>query len=327
MRNRFGHHVGRCASLALIVCVILSFGCSEKEQKEPERATRERLAIIFSSDLLGKVRSCGCTVEDMGGLGRRASYTEDVRNNKGNLLVLDAGDAFGLELSFTQAEAEVIFNSYELMGLDVFTPGEIDFIFGLDFLLRLAGQVTFDIVAANVVDPATGEPVFGPRFVVRELAGGVRVGITGVLDDTIRFPGYIDTSQFKILPHEETLRTVLGEMKREADILILLSHMGLDRSRALAESFGELDLIFVGHGKPITKETVQVGTTMVLATGGLGQYIGRCDVTVSDDGTYEFKRLKIEALVDEIPIHEGVKRIFESYDVPLTEKEMKKKRK
>jgi 2',3'-cyclic-nucleotide 2'-phosphodiesterase (5'-nucleotidase family) len=309
--------------IATVVCSIIWSGCAKREREEKGTGRTERLTIIFSSDLLGRVRSCGCTVEDMGGLGRRASYTEDVRNSVRNLLVLDAGDAFGLELSYTQAEAELTFDSYELLGLDVFTPGEIDFIFGLDFLKRLAEQVTFDIVAANLVDPETNEPIFAPSYVVRELEGGTTIGITGILDDTIRFPGYIDTSRFTIISHEETLRRVLVNMKREADILILLSHMGLERSRTLAGKFTDFDLVIVGHGKPVIKKTEQVGETMLLATGGLGQYIGRVDLFVTDAGDFQVRRMRIEALEDEIPVHEGVERIFESYGVPLTEKEKK----
>lgn len=313
------------ALAALIMCLIVCPGCSGEEHEKQGRGRREQLTILYGSDLLGKVRSCGCTVEDMGGLGRRVSYTEDVRASARNLLVFDVGDAFGLDLSYSRVEAELTFDSYELMGLDVFTPGETDFIFGLDFLKNLAEQVTFDIVAANILDPATGEPVFGHRYVVRELKGGTRIGITGILDDAIRFPGYIDTSHFSVAPPEETLRSVITAMKREADILVLLSHMGLERSRRLAGTFGEFDLIIVGHGKPITKKPEQVGETVLLATGGLGQYIGRCDLYVTDTGEFQLARMKIEALVDEIPIHEGVKMMFESYGVPLTDKEMKKR--
>lgn len=324
MKRLFNFHVLPAAVIvAVLIYSIIWSGCAKKEREEKGTVRTERLTIIFSSDLLGKVRSCGCTVEDMGGLGRRASYTENVRKSVRNLLVLDAGDAFGLELSYSQAEAELTFDTYELLGLDVFTPGEIDFIFGLDFLKRLAEQVTFDIVAANLVDTETNEPIFGPSYVVRELEGGTRIGITGILDDTIRFPGYIDTSQFTIISHEETLRRVLVEMKREADILILLSHMGLERSRTLAEEFADFDLIIVGHGKPVLKKTEQVGETMLLATGGLGQYIGRIDLFVTDAGDFQVRRMRIEALKDEIPVHEEVARIFKSYGVPLTEKEKK----
>jgi len=308
----------------LVVLAIAGTGCSRGERATDERDHREHLTIIYTSDLLGKVRSCGCAVEDVGGLGRRVSYVEDVRGSVRNLLVFDVGDAFGLDLSYSRAEAELTVDSYELMGLDVFTPGETDFIFGLDFLKDLAERATFDIVAANILDPATGKPVFGPRYVVRELKDGIRIGVTGVLDDAIRFPGYIDTSHFTVAPPEETLREVITEMKREADILILLSHMGLERSRVVAGAFGEFDLIIVGHGKPIIKKTEQVGETVLLATGGLGQYIGRCDLSVTDSGEFQLVRMKIEALVDEIPIHEGVRMLFESYGLPLTDKDMKK---
>jgi 5'-nucleotidase/UDP-sugar diphosphatase len=318
--------IRRAIAVALIVCATCGPGCSDGKDGKRQRSGREPLTIIYASDLLGKVRSCGCSVEDMGGLGRRVSYIENVRGSVHNLLVLDAGDAFGLDLSYSRAEAELTFDAYELMGLDAFMPGEAEYIFGLDFLKSLAERVTFDIVAANVLDPATGEPVFGHRYVVRELRGGMTVGITGILDDSIRFPHYIDTSHFTVAPPEETLRRVMSAMVRETDVQILLCHMGLEASRALAERFGELDIIIVGHGKPIIKKAERVGETVLLATGGLGQYIGRCDLYVTGAGGLQLARMKIEPLVDEIPVHEEVKMMFKSYGLPMTDKEMKKKK-
>jgi 2',3'-cyclic-nucleotide 2'-phosphodiesterase (5'-nucleotidase family) len=312
------------ATLVIVLAAILVVpGCSKKGGGRRDENVREELTVIFSSDLLGKIRSCGCTVEDNGGLGRRASYIEDVRGSVANLLVLDAGDAFASEYSYGEKAAELTFDVYELYGLDVFTPGELEFVFGIDFLKELADRVTFPVVAANVVDPETGDPILGPPYVVLRLEKGVTVAVTGVLDDSIRFPGYIDASRFAVRPYEETLRRIVPMMKREARFLILLSHLGLERSRTLAESFGDFDIIITGHGKPITKQIEKIGETLVVAAGGLGQYIGRLDLTVSDSGDWQLLRLKIEALTDDIPIHEEVKRMFIHYGLPLTDKEMK----
>ena len=147
--------------------------------------------------MLGKIRSCGCTVEDSGGLGRRATYTEEVRKGSKEVLVLDAGDAFSLDLSFTKNEAELTMESFNLIGVDVFTPGETEFIFGLPFLKAVADNAEFEMIAANIIDPLTGLPVFGKQYTVITLKGGLRIAVTGVLDEMIKFPAYIDRSAFE----------------------------------------------------------------------------------------------------------------------------------
>ncbi|HSG28655.1 MAG TPA: hypothetical protein VLA34_09260, partial [Candidatus Krumholzibacterium sp.] len=124
-------------------------GCSGgSEKKSPEKEPAE-LTILFSNDLLGKIRSCGCNVEDTGGLARRSTYIRNVRESLRNLLVLDAGDAFSLDLGYTKNEAELTLESFGVMGMDVFTPGEMEFIFGLPFIQNLAENSGVDFVAAN----------------------------------------------------------------------------------------------------------------------------------------------------------------------------------
>ncbi len=301
---------------AFFILLPVLFSCSGERETE---TVSTNLSVVFSSDLLGKIRSCGCSAEDMGGIGRRATYIESVRNSVSNLLVLDAGDVFSLDLSYSKTEAELTFTSFGIMGVDAFTPGEIEFIFGMPYLRDLSLTAGLDVIAANVVDARSGELILGPAYTIKEF-GRLRVGITGVIDDMIRFPGYIDTSSFKVLPPEAVLEKILPELGKKADFLILLSHMGLERSRALAGKIDDFDLIIVGHGKPVIKKKEQVGSTYLLATGGEGQYIGRIDLAISGSGEITYAKLGIIPLREKIAIHEEIRDLFANYGVPLTEK-------
>ena len=186
--RRSRHHRLFIISLVLLLlsAMIVPFSCGGGGGKRSSE--KVELAILFSSDLLGLIRSCGCAVADNGGLGRRATYIENARARYANLITLDAGDAMSLDLSYSQQEADLTWDALTLMGLDAFTPGEIDFIYGLPYLKRVVEKTGLEMVVANIVDAETGEPVFGPRYKVIEIEGGIRIGITGVLDDTIRFP-------------------------------------------------------------------------------------------------------------------------------------------
>lgn len=311
---------GRQAAIlsTLIVVVIMMHGCGGGDSGGVESAS---VTILFSSDMLGKIRSCGCTVEDSGGLGRRATYTHGVREGVREVLVLDAGDAFSLDLSFTKKEAELTLDSFSLIGIDVFTPGEMEFIFGLPFLKAAADNASFEMIAANIVEPSTGVPVFGKEYTVITLKGGLRVAITGVLDETIKFPAYIDRSAFEIKPAEHTLRKIIPLMKKDADFLVLLSHMGVERTRDLLGRVKGFDVVVTGHGKPMMKKAEKVGETLMLGTGGLGQYLGRVDMELSASGRMEYGRMRLIPLPDDIEIHPGIREIFKVYDIPLTDKE------
>lgn len=323
--QRSTRHYGLISIILLFTFLAAAAGCSDGGSKAKRKTKPAELTIIFSSDLLGKIRSCGCSVEDIGGLGRRVSYTKRIRAIAKNLLVLDAGDAFSLELSYSKKEAELTFDSYNIMGLDVFTPGEMEFIFGVPYLQSLAASAEFDMVAANVVDIDTGEPLLGPQYVIRELDGGLRVGITGVLDDVLRFPGYIDRSAFRVESAEETLESILPEMKKQADFLILLSHMGKERTVDLLGRIEDFDVAVIGHDKPLIKSDEKVGKTMLLGTGGQGQYIGMITLNLTSTGQYSQGRLRQVQLTSKgHEIDKEVEELFRVYGLPLTDKETKK---
>ena len=323
MRSRHQSMTGGFMILLLFLMMIFPFSCGTDRGRDS--SGRVELTVIFSSDLLGLIRSCGCAVADNGGLGRRATYIEEAREKYPNLIVLDAGDAMSLDLSYSQKEADLTWDALALMETDVFTPGEIDFIYGLSYLKGAAERTGLDMIAANIVDAETGEPVFGSLYKVVEVEGGLRIGIIGILDDAIRFPGYIDMSLFRVEPVRETLERVLPELKREADFLILLSHLGRERSIELAEEIPEFDLVIVGHGKPLIKQLVQKGKTIVAATG-MGQYLGKIELTLDGSGNYLTGSYSLIRLKAEIGVHPRVKDLFDYYGLELTEKERKKRK-
>ncbi|MCK4351692.1 MAG: hypothetical protein KAX13_12570, partial [Candidatus Krumholzibacteria bacterium] len=100
------------AVLAIFLSVLFFVSCGESG--ESDRAKPVEITILFSSDLLGKIRSCGCTVDDTGGLGRRATYVEMIRANSEHVIVLDAGDAFSIDLSYSQKEADLTWDTFNL---------------------------------------------------------------------------------------------------------------------------------------------------------------------------------------------------------------------
>ncbi|HEY5133830.1 MAG TPA: hypothetical protein VII85_09115, partial [Candidatus Krumholzibacteriaceae bacterium] len=143
--------------------------------------------------------------------------------------------------------------------------------------------------------------------------------------DAIRFPAYIDASKFKVLPAFETLKRIVPDMKTQADFLIVLSHMGMERSRELAREIPDFDLVVVGHGKPVIKKLEKEGKTIMLATGGSGEYIGRIDLSLSSAGVIAKGEMRLLPLDDSIPLDKKVVDIFRQYGAPLTDKAMDKK--
>ena len=118
---------------------------------------------------------------------------------------------------------------------------------------------------------------------------------------------------------------MLPELKREADFLILLCHLGRKRSIELAAEIPDFDLVIVGHGRPLIKQLVQEGKTIVAATG-MGQYLGEIRLTLDGSGNYLTGTYSLVTLEKEIGIHPRVRDLFDYYGLEMTEKEEKKRK-
>ncbi|MCD6379294.1 bifunctional metallophosphatase/5'-nucleotidase [bacterium] len=315
--------------LLLIILLVFSLvvSCSEENKKEKHKLkSRTKLTILFTSGLHGNIRSCGCAVQDMGGLGRMVTFVKRTRSKSPNSIFLDCGDDFSLDLSFTKDRANLIMECYEVMELDVFTPGEAEFIFGLDYLNDVADVFSFDVMVANLVYTKDGKRVFEPAYIIKEFDSGLKVGITGVLDDSIRFPDYINRSKFRLDPAVETLNSVAVRMKKEVDFLVVLSHMELDNTRRFLEQVPLFDIAITGHGNSKIDKVEKVGETLLLGVGGKGKFVGKLELEISKKGEVEYAAVKLEPLKTEMPIDDEVKRIFHSHGVALTDKEEGKKK-
>jgi len=309
----------------LIVALALAVTAACSKEEDGRKIRRTELTVIYTSDLHGTIRSCGCAAEDMGGLGRMATYIEKTRAGDERVLALSCGDDFSMELSFSRREADLIMDCYRLMGLNAITPGELEFIFGLDYLVNTAEAASLTFLASNLIYTDTEERVFDPPYIVKELDTGLRVGITGVLDDTIKFPGYIDSSTFRLEPAVQSVEKALESMKKEADFLILLSHMGIENTEELLREVPGFDIAIIGHKKPKIDKVEKVGETLMLAAGSKGQFVGKLEIVFSSEGVIELSKFQLVPLRNDIRIHRGVREIFKNYGIEITDKKARKK--
>lgn len=210
-------------------------------------------------------------------MARRAGEINKQRQNAEHVLLLDSGDALngeeGLGL-LTKGEVQV--KAMNLMGYDAMTLGSGDFVIGMDLLRQRMQAARFPMLSANVILSDTGQLV-GQPYVIKELTPENKVAIIGLTDpyvvDLVRA---VRGPAVRVEDAVATVRRYVAEVSGQANIIIVLSHMGFDADQQLARQVSEIDVIVGGKSGHLLDPPVRPdpeGAVFVQA-GSLGQRLG-----------------------------------------------------
>jgi 2',3'-cyclic-nucleotide 2'-phosphodiesterase (5'-nucleotidase family) len=238
--------------------------------------------------------------------------------------VLHAGDLFSRGEPITAcsgglANLEIL----ERMGVDALTPGNGEFYFGVENLVEQTSRVNFPVLHANVVHRHTGTPLL-PAYTIKEISG-VRVAILGL--GVVRM-GHYSARDLEWLQPIEVAKRYVPVLRPQADLLIVLSHLGLATDRALAAAVPEIDLIVGGHShtrldvlKRVPRPPDPVAIGIVQAGGGY-EFVGRVDVRMrsSDDGyTVDALDGRLLPVTATVPGDPAVQAVLAYYAVPFSD--------
>jgi 5'-nucleotidase len=225
----------------------------------------------------------------LGGIARRATLVKRLRKELGNVLLLDAGDAFQGTPYFNEWRGRLDFKLMSMVGYDAVTLGNHDFDDGVEGLLDAMQEATFPFVCTNI--DCSGAPALAKRvspFLVREVAG-IRVGILGA---TYRFNGMVLPENHKGVEWLDPVASLAPAVKRlrdveHCDLVVLSSHLGMkgDGGKAgnleIAAQVPGIHAIISGHTHIFMDEPAVVknalGETVVFEVGYGGTELGRLD--------------------------------------------------
>jgi 5'-nucleotidase/UDP-sugar diphosphatase len=161
--------------------------------------------------------------------------------------VLDAGEALnGAQGLGLLSKGEVQVKAMNLMGYDAMTLGSGDFVIGWDQLEDRMEMAQFPMLSANVVLSETGELV-GQPYIIKEVTPEHRVAIIGLTDPyAAELLSSIRERPVLVLDPVETARQYVDEVSDQANVILVLSHLGYDQDEVLARQIPEIDAIIGG---------------------------------------------------------------------------------
>jgi 5'-nucleotidase/UDP-sugar diphosphatase len=196
-------------------------------------------------------------------------------------LLVDGGDAWQGTFISNANKGEAVTKAMNLMRYDALAVGNHEFDWGQDVLAQRAKEATFPFLAANVIETKTGaSPSYLKPFVVKDV-GIARVGIIGLTNPgsaTIVKATSVTGLQFQTAA--DSLRPLIAEVQKQADIVVVAAHVGLIDAVQLARDVPGIDVIVAAHDHLAIQTARLEGRTTIVNAGAYTQYLGRLEIVV-----------------------------------------------
>ena len=231
----------------------------------------------------------------VGGFAHLATLVKQIRASRPGSLLLDGGDTWQGTGQALWSKGQDMVEACLQLGVDVMTM-HWECTYGAERIKEIEEKLLqgkMDIVAQNVKTTDFGDPVFKP-YVIKEM-NGVPVAIIGQAFpySTIANPRYF-VPDWSYGIQEENLQLTIDEARgKGAQVVVLLSHNGMDVDLKLASRVSGLDAILGGHTHDGIPAPVPVknrgGTTLVTNAGSNGKFLGVLDFDVKAGKVASFR--------------------------------------
>lgn len=236
----------------------------------------------------------------MGGLDRAATVVNSIRaSREDNMLLLDGGDTWQGSYVSNKTAGQDMVDIMNVMQPDAMTA-HWEFTYGEDRVQEIVDELPFPLLGSNIFDKEWDEPAYEhTKFFER---GGVKIAVVGQAFPylPIANPGWMFPSLSFGIREKVLQENVDAAREAGAELVVLLSHNGFDVDRKLASRVTGIDVILTGHTHDALPEPVQVGKTLLLASGSNGKFISRLDLDVQDGAVKGFKYKLIPIFSDVI---------------------------
>lgn len=224
----------------------------------------------------------------VGGIVALASHLAEQRAAAGPSVLFDAGDfmtgnPIG-EIDVDGVRGGGWIDMLNTLGIDAGVIGNHDFDQGRENARKLAARANWPVMALDLRNEK-GELELPDGPVVLE-RGGLKIGVIGVTcSDLFDVCADVRVAGLRLDDQEEVVRRWIRELDPKTDLLVLITHDGIERDTELARDLAGsgLDVIVGGHSHTRLKSPRLVGGILIVQAGSKTTDLGRLDLRVADD--------------------------------------------
>ena len=279
-KNRMKKLLARFGTSIAIFCYFIFFSSLSLAHAE-EKVVR----LLYVNDFHGFAEPYKPLGTDklQGGAAYLAAKINALRKERPSLL-LAAGDMIQGNIWANFFRGGPVIELMNQMKFDAMVVGNHEFDFGEAALEKRISEAHFPVLGANVQGMETLKP-----YVIKKIEG-ITFAIIGVVtEDTPQTTHPDNVVGLKFLSAAQTVKKYIRELNGKADIIVVLSHIGLSADRFLAAQVKGIDIIVGGHSHTRLERPVRIGKTIIVQAWEHGKTLGVLDLTVEDNKIREYE--------------------------------------
>ncbi|MCB1121492.1 MAG: metallophosphoesterase, partial [Verrucomicrobiae bacterium] len=235
----------------------------------------DTILILHTNDIHDHVRP---DYDGVGGLPYVSGYIRQMKSERKDVLVLDAGDVAekGDMVAFA-THSEMTYEALARIGYHAGAPGnhEHDFVGipGLKKFESLAGGMK--MLCINLIDE-NKRPRFDPSAIFD--IDGVRVGVIGMI--VSRKENCLDKHETAVAMAREAER-----LEPLTDLIVASCHFGSSDCADISRVAPNIDVFVSGHSHEVLRHHMRVPETgaVIVQAGSYAEYVGRLEIVLDMD--------------------------------------------
>jgi S-sulfosulfanyl-L-cysteine sulfohydrolase len=259
----------------------------------------------------------------VGGFAHLATLVQRLRAQRPGALLLDGGDTWQGSATALWTHGQDMVDAARLLGVDMMTV-HWDLTLGTERVMQIDRTELKDrieLLAQNIRTSDFGDLVFASTS--HRVANGVPLAVIGQA-----YP-YVPIAH----PRSQVAGWTFGIRERDlqaavdaaraagAQVVVLLSHNGMDVDLKLAGRVRGIDAILGGHTHDAVPRPVVVrnpgGATLVTNAGSHGKFLAVLDLDVRDGQVRDYRYRLLPVLANLLPADPGMQRLIEGVRTPF----------
>jgi 2',3'-cyclic-nucleotide 2'-phosphodiesterase (5'-nucleotidase family) len=309
-------------ALALSSAFIFVSAAVAEKRGEPLEFTILHTNDLHSHDLPFKDNG-----QKIGGLPRIVSLIESFRKKVPHTVTIDSGDIFEGTPFFTYYHGAVEVGLLNDAHYDIYTIGNHEFDDGPVNLAKQLKMAKFDIINCNMDTSAYPQLQALIKPSVIKTIDGQKVAFIGAICPDLANVTY-RSEKVKVINADgdwmSPIRDEIARVKKEGiDKIVLVTHVGVDRDRLLAQ-LADVDVIIGGHShtrldEPIIVEHADGSHCVVVQTGCYGRALGKLNLHFDGAGRVDTSKIgyKLFEITKQLPSDKNIEKALEKKAQPF----------